>query len=419
MGAVVALSFIVIAVFVVAMLGVRDVHGSVYYYSIKSVTQTSSDTIVVAAECEFCNYCNPNDNNAPGCDPFEPGDPAVIGSGYWGCGDNYPDGRFAAVRLVSAKGLFNVTQKLVCNPANWPLGSLYAHSFVFSGLTLDPTDTITAYADFYCSWCGHWYSAAAVVVPQQQQVGQAWIVRKSENATVFNFGDLVEVTIEVDTSLATQNVIVDSTLLDPLDVVQDHASWSGAIVPGPDPIVQKLAIPTSGIAGSWRVMVNVYNSTGGLQDSETNYITVQAVEIESCDSAGNKKDTFNSVEIVYAKGSGYLRSRNFNLTIVPDTTWVDGMPISGMLVSVSSDASGNIQPTAVWNPPLNIGKFDIVVDVNGNGIYDAGIDALDDNDVVTTAGFLVVPELPMGALIGIVGCFAALGTFRYIRKRIP
>jgi hypothetical protein len=33
------------------------------------------------------------------------------------------------------------------------------------------------------------------------------------------------------------------------------------------------------------------------------------------------------------------------------------------------------------------------VDVNGNGRYDEGIDALDDNEVEITAGF-VVPEFP-------------------------
>ena len=39
-----------------------------------------------------------------------------------------------------------------------------------------------------------------------------------------------------------------------------------------------------------------------------------------------------------------------------------------------------------------MGKYDILVDVDDNGEYNEGIDALDSGDVEVTAGF-VVPEL--------------------------
>jgi hypothetical protein len=39
-----------------------------------------------------------------------------------------------------------------------------------------------------------------------------------------------------------------------------------------------------------------------------------------------------------------------------------------------------------------IGKYDILVDVNGNGKYDANTDALDDNEIQASAGYQVVPE---------------------------
>ena len=35
----------------------------------------------------------------------------------------------------------------------------------------------------------------------------------------------------------------------------------------------------------------------------------------------------------------------------------------------------------------------MVVDVNGNGLHDVGIDALDDGDVKAIAGLSVIPEL--------------------------
>jgi hypothetical protein len=139
--------------------------------------------------------------------------------------------------------------------------------------------------------------------------------------------------------------------------------------------------------------------------------------IESCDSAGAKKDSFNPSETVYAYGSGYAPSTVYSLYVVPDVTWTNGMAILGTAISVSSDSSGNIPPTTVMSPPLTPGKYDIVVDVNGNGVYDAGVDALDDNDIQVTAGFLVIPELWFGALMGLAGCFAAFGTFRMAKRK--
>lgn len=146
--------------------------------------------------------------------------------------------------------------------------------------------------------------------------------------------------------------------------------------------------------------------------------TVMAPTVESCDSAGIKKDSFNPGETVYANGSGYCPSTTYDLYVVPDTTWTDGMAIPGAPISVFSDSSGNIPPTAVMSPPLTPGKYDIVVDVNGNGVYDAGVDALDDCDIQVTAGFLVIPEYLFGAILGLIGCFAAFGVFR-LSKRKP
>ncbi len=44
-------------------------------------------------------------------------------------------------------------------------------------------------------------------------------------------------------------------------------------------------------------------------------------------------------------------------------------------------------------------KHGVVVDVNGNGIYDAEVDALDDSDIEVTAGFFVIPEVPLGTIM--------------------
>ncbi len=140
--------------------------------------------------------------------------------------------------------------------------------------------------------------------------------------------------------------------------------------------------------------------------------------IESCDSTGTELNTFKPDEDVYVKGSGFPEVWDglaYDLYVVNDVTWSDGMSIPARVpdtaTTVSSDEHGNIIPTLVWSSPLTPGKYDIIVDVNDNGLYDEGIDALDDNDIEVTAGFLIIPEYVFGTILGLIAFFAALGVF--------
>jgi hypothetical protein len=145
-----------------------------------------------------------------------------------------------------------------------------------------------------------------------------------------------------------------------------------------------------------------------------------AFTIESCDSNGVKKDRFNQGETVYVNGTGYPPSQTYNLYVVGDVVWTDGMAIpdrvSGTVAIVSSDSSGHIPPTKVWDPRLNLGKYDIVVDVNGNGRYDAGVDALDDLDIYG-AGFFVIPEYTLGTIFALTVCFAGVAVYSKSKNR--
>jgi hypothetical protein len=118
---------------------------------------------------------------------------------------------------------------------------------------------------------------------------------------------------------------------------------------------------------------------------------------ESCDITGVGKNRFSSTESIYVNGIGYGQQAGADVYVVRDVTWTDGMTIpgrvSGTVAELVSDMSGEIVPKVVWTPPLTEGKYDICVDVNVNGRYDVGIDALDDNEMEVTAGF-VVPEFP-------------------------
>jgi len=66
---------------------------------------------------------------------------------------------------------------------------------------------------------------------------------------------------------------------------------------------------------------------------------------------------------------------------------------------------------------LKLGKYDIVVDVNGDGYYNASIDALDESYIQIRSGLLVIPEYWLGAILGLAGCFAALGVFRVTKRK--
>jgi hypothetical protein len=153
------------------------------------------------------------------------------------------------------------------------------------------------------------------------------------------------------------------------------------------------------------------------------FVQVLIPTIESCDSAGVKKDTFLLGDKVYGTGSGYSVSTIYEVYVVEDVTWVDGMAIpprvAGTATSITSDAAGDVPATLLWSNPLVAGKYDIVVDVDGDGLYYAETDALDDSDIEVTAGFFVIPEVPLGPIMATMGMFAALIGFLRLKRLRP
>jgi hypothetical protein len=184
-------------------------------------------------------------------------------------------------------------------------------------------------------------------------------------------------------------------------------------------LVQMTAYPSTGweFTGYSGDLTGTTNPQLLLMDSNKS-VTVTFTEIpviptiESCDSVGTKKDAFVLSDNVYAMGNDYQASSTYDVYLVEDVTWVDGMAIpprvAGTVTTVTSDALGDIPPTLLWSSPLVVGKYDIVVDVDGDGLYYAEADALDDNDIEVTVGFFVIPELPMGTIMAAFSMFVAL-----------
>lgn len=138
----------------------NDPH-TVYDYGINWAVQTGANEITVQVQARYCPNCYPNDNSAVGCpvlfDNYEPNQ-------YRDCTQGYPEGRYAAVRIKDSSGNVLGIEQFICNQSNWPLDTIHAENFVFSGVSLNPGDTVTVDADFYCCWCGHWYPDPAPLV---------------------------------------------------------------------------------------------------------------------------------------------------------------------------------------------------------------------------------------------------------------
>ena len=108
-----------------------------------------------------------------------------------------------------------------------------------------------------------------------------------------------------------------------------------------------------------------------------------------------------------------------NIYVVRDRDWNDGDPIPQDVtasVETVSVNGGAIAPVLVWHAPLVIGEYDIVIDANRNGVYDAHADGLDSG----SPGFVVIdmPSVPVPAVApsGIIGLLCIIGTFMIGRR---
>ncbi|MEA1895905.1 MAG: choice-of-anchor U domain-containing protein [Euryarchaeota archaeon] len=141
---------------------------------------------------------------------------------------------------------------------------------------------------------------------------------------------------------------------------------------------------------------------------------------------GAPRDTYSMYEDVHAAGSGFTPGTNVDIHVVPDQDWNDGDPIpsdvTGAVETVSVNG-GDIAPVLVWHAPLAPGSYDIVIDANRNGDYNAATDELDSG----SPGFVVlaslpptppidVPALTPAGIIALIGLLCVIETFM-IRRR--
>lgn len=237
---------------------------------------------------------------------------------------------------------------------------------------------------------------------------------KSANATTIYSGDDVQYTLTV-TNIGNQTLYNVTVTDDTLDFILDPVSFSPTLAPG-EFNTSLINVTIIGEGTLTNTATARAKTLAGINMTDTDNVTVTVLApvpiIESCDSAGVRKDTFSVGEDVYVDGTGFGNYTLYSLYVVEDQIWSNNMTIParvpGTATWVMSEPDGTILPILAWADPLVPGKYDIVVDVNNNTKYDAGIDALDDNDIEVTAGFFVIPELPLGTILAALSMFVAL-----------
>jgi len=130
--------------------------------------------------------------------------------------------------------------------------------------------------------------------------------------------------------------------------------------------------------------------------------------VVSSSASGKEKNSFNpSTDNVYCYAGNLTANTTVDIYVVANKTdWVVGAlleDVSGGNETVHTNDSGGIWPPQdVWSSPLTPGQYDIVIDVNRNGTWDAG----EPIDSWATEGFDVIPEfaniaIPAAVIIGL------------------
>jgi hypothetical protein len=136
--------------------------------------------------------------------------------------------------------------------------------------------------------------------------------------------------------------------------------------------------------------------------------------ISACDSSGNLVNYFEVGEALYVTGTGYAPSAEYSIGLVTDSElWLTGMDIGrlpGTAARVSSNSEGVIPPTLVWENP-QAGEYDIVLDIAGDGVFNGGIDPLDNSRKGSTGGF-AIPEPGVTLLLVLFALYVGLASQR-------
>lgn len=140
---------------------------------------------------------------------------------------------------------------------------------------------------------------------------------------------------------------------------------------------------------------------------------IVAPYVVSCDGSGTEQNTFDISQNVYCYAGNLPSSTTVDIYVVPNKAWSVGESIGSDVSddgvnTVSTDTSGNIGVTEIWPAPLTVELYDILVDVDQDGVLDDGEPV---DDMTATEGFEAIPEfttiaIPVASIIGLLFLFS-------------
>jgi hypothetical protein len=117
-------------------------------------------------------------------------------------------------------------------------------------------------------------------------------------------------------------------------------------------------------------------------------VNLSATSGISANDSGTRQDTFELGETIYGQAVlGLQAGSEYDLYVIDDrSSWSEGdlipLRVTGSASSFTADGNGNMPTgTSLYSNPMS-GDYDIVIDVNGNGIYNDNVDYLDDSPAV-------------------------------------
>jgi hypothetical protein len=137
------------------------------------------------------------------------------------------------------------------------------------------------------------------------------------------------------------------------------------------------------------------------------------ITIKSCDINNTQTEVWNVGDAMCITGSGFAPNTNYDIYLVNNVDWTDGLAIpariSGSATSLPTDNQGAFTVFVVW-PNAQASYTDIIIDMNGNGVYDQNVDVLEENH--TVGNMFAAPEYALGGVLAVIACFAALIIFK-------
>lgn len=129
-------------------------------------------------------------------------------------------------------------------------------------------------------------------------------------------------------------------------------------------------------------------------------VQVSAVStIAAVDSGGVTQSNFTEGDSIYILGQcSDAEDNEIDVYVVGNNApWVNGMLLTDVRGTpqpeTAQDPQGNFGLTQVWASSI-VGEYDLVIDVQRNGVYDAAVDCVDD---ANTIGFTVDPAPVVGS----------------------